>query len=112
MPWKRVAISPLSQAVQGGRRTLRTRQPPLVRIDALALERPQLLGTLDADGDDEDPVVAARNFFERCRHDGIFVVAVGVERPDQLRALEGQSVDAYQGWLARAERPATSLDRL
>ena len=55
---------------------------------------------------------SARNFFERCRHDGIFVVAVGVERADQLRSLEGQSVDAYQGWLAREDRPATSLDRL
>lgn len=84
-------------------RSITSLEPDVVKLD------PVLTAQLAADTTD---VAAARNFFERCRHDGIFVVAVGVERAEQLRALEGQSVDAYQGWLARAERPPSSLDRL
>lgn len=83
-------------------RSITSLEPDLIKLD------PKLTSELAA-GDVD--TAAARNFFERCRHDGIFVVAVGIERADQLRALEGKSVDAYQGWLARAERPASSLDR-
>ncbi len=84
-------------------RSITSLEPDVIKLD------PALTARLASD---HEHTASDRNFFERCRHDGIFVVAVGVERPDQLRALEGQSVDAYQGWLARAERPATSLDRL
>lgn len=41
----------------------------------------------------------ARSFFARCRRAGVIIVAVGVERTEQLRALEPLGVDAYQGYL-------------
>lgn len=41
----------------------------------------------------------ARSFFARCRRAGVIIVAVGVERTQQLRALEPLGVDAYQGYL-------------
>ncbi len=53
-----------------------------------------------------DPT-ATETFFARCRFDGTFVVAVGVEHADQVGALERQHVDAYQGRLARAEFAAS-----
>jgi EAL domain-containing protein (putative c-di-GMP-specific phosphodiesterase class I) len=84
-------------------RSITSLEPDVIKLD------PNLTAGLAAG---EDDTASARNFFERCRHDGIFVVAVGVERPEQLRSLEGKSVDAYQGWLARAERSATTLDRV
>jgi EAL domain-containing protein (putative c-di-GMP-specific phosphodiesterase class I) len=84
-------------------RSITSLEPDVIKLD------PALTAQL-ADGRSE--TASARNFLARCRHDGIFVVAVGVERTEQLRALEGRSVDAYQGWLARAEPPASSLDRV
>ena len=41
----------------------------------------------------------APEFFRRCRHEGIFVVAVGIETDDDLRAVEAIGADAYQGFL-------------
>ncbi len=41
----------------------------------------------------------APEFLRRCRHEGIFVVAVGVETDDDLRAVEAIGADAYQGFL-------------
>lgn len=82
-------------------RSIATLEPDVIKINpALTME----LASGQAD------TAATRNFFERCRRDGIFVVAVGVERLEQLQALESQSVDAYQGWLARGTHPGTTLD--
>ena len=39
----------------------------------------------------------ADNFFTYCRHEGVFVVAVGVERREQLAVLRDRGVDATQG---------------
>jgi EAL domain-containing protein (putative c-di-GMP-specific phosphodiesterase class I) len=80
-------------------RSITSLEPDVIKLD------PALTAQL-ADGQSE--TASARNFFARCRHDGIFVVAVGVERPEQLRALEGRSVDAYQGWLAREKLEQSS----
>lgn len=82
-------------------RSITSLEPDVIKLD------PVLTARLA-----EEPADAASslNFFARCRHDGIFVVAVGVERAEQLRALEGRSVDSYQGWLARAKYPASSPD--
>lgn len=75
-------------------RSFRRLSPDIVKLS------PSLTAAL-ADGE-TDPDDTAR-FLERCRRDGAFVVAVGVERSDQLPALVAQQVDAYQGYLARAK---------
>ena len=73
-------------------RSFRRLSPDIVKMN------PSLTAAL---GDGEtDPEDTAR-FLEGCRRDGAFVVAVGVERADQLPALIAQQVDAYQGYLAR-----------
>lgn len=41
----------------------------------------------------------APEFFRRCRHEGIFVVAVGIETNEDLQAVEAIGADAYQGFL-------------
>lgn len=87
----------------GSLRSITSLEPDVIKLDPVLTQR---LAAGDAD------TVSDRNFFERCRHDGIFVVAVGVERAEQLRSLEGRSVDAYQGWLARADQPASLSDRV
>jgi EAL domain-containing protein (putative c-di-GMP-specific phosphodiesterase class I) len=55
------------------------------------------LTTALADGEIDS--AHARSFFARCRRAGVIIVAVGVERTEQLRALEPLGVDAYQGYL-------------
>ncbi len=82
-------------------RSIASLEPDVIKLDPVLTAQ---LADVQAD------TASSRNFFARCRHDGIFVVAVGVERIDQLRALEGRSVDSYQGWLARAKYPATPID--
>ena len=83
----------------GSLRSITSLEPDVIKLDPVLTQRLAAV---------EEDTASDRNFFERCRHDGIFVVAVGVERAEQLRSLEGRSVDAYQGWLARADRPASS----
>jgi EAL domain-containing protein (putative c-di-GMP-specific phosphodiesterase class I) len=48
------------------------------------------------------PTTQTENFFARCRRDGVFIVSVGIENDEQLRALEQCGVDAYQGFINRA----------
>jgi EAL domain-containing protein (putative c-di-GMP-specific phosphodiesterase class I) len=47
------------------------------------------------------PMTQTENFFARCRRDGVFIVSVGIENDEQLRALERCGVDAYQGFINR-----------
>lgn len=85
----------------GSLRSITSLEPDVIKLD------PVLTAQL---AEEQADAASSRNFFARCRHDGIFVVAVGVEGPEQLRALEGRSVDSYQGWLARAKYPASSSE--
>jgi EAL domain-containing protein (putative c-di-GMP-specific phosphodiesterase class I) len=41
--------------------------------------------------------IAADNVFRYCRHEGVFMVAVGVEHHDQIGPLRDRGVDATQG---------------
>ena len=73
-------------------RSFRRLSPDIVKVN------PSLTAALAA-GETESADTA--RFLEGCRREGAFVVAVGVERADQLPALVAQQVDAYQGYLAR-----------
>lgn len=70
----------------------------------LTLSRPDVVKfdpvlTAALAGGRTEPALAA-DLFTFCRQEGVFVVAVGVETPDQLAALQHAGVDAYQGHLA------------
>ena len=65
-----------------------TEQPDMVKLDV------QLTRRL-ASGEE----TFAPEFFRRCRHEGIFVVAVGIETDEDLKAVEAIGADAYQGFL-------------
>jgi EAL domain-containing protein (putative c-di-GMP-specific phosphodiesterase class I) len=71
-------------------RVLLVAEPSMVKLGVA-------LTTALADGEIDS--AHARSFFARCRRAGVIIVAVGVERTEQLRALEPLGVDAYQGYL-------------
>lgn len=77
-------------------RSLRRLNPDIVKLN------PPLTAALAAG---KTETAATDEFLAQCRYDGAFVVAVGVERNDQLEVLERRNVDAYQGHLARESHP-------
>lgn len=83
-----VHVASLDQTTLG---CLVMEQPDMVKLDV------QLTRRL-ASGEE----TFAPEFFRRCRNEGIFVVAVGIETDDDLRAVEAIGADAYQGFLIDA----------
>jgi EAL domain-containing protein (putative c-di-GMP-specific phosphodiesterase class I) len=69
-------------------RLLMLAAPDVVKLD------PSLSAGLSHGAHDS---TAASNFFAYCRHEGVFVVAVGVCSPNELAALHDRGVDAAQG---------------
>jgi EAL domain-containing protein (putative c-di-GMP-specific phosphodiesterase class I) len=69
-------------------RLLMLAAPDVVKLD------PSLSAGLSQGAHDS---TAASNFFAYCRHEGVFIVAVGVSSPRELLALHDRGVDAVQG---------------
>ena len=84
---KRVGVH-LSSLDQTTLSCLVMEQPDMVKLDVELTRRL-------ASGEES----IAPEFLRRCRHEGIFVVAVGVETDDDLHAVEAIGADAYQGFL-------------
>lgn len=87
---KRVGVH-ISSLDQTTLNCLVTEQPDMVKLDVGLTRRL-------ANGDEP----FAPEFLRRCRHAGVFVVAVGIETDDDLRAVEKIGADAYQGFLLDA----------
>lgn len=72
-------------------------------LDYLVMERPDMVkldvGLTRRIAADQERFAA--EFLRRCQHEGIFVIAVGVENDEDLDAVNAIGIDAYQGHFCR-----------
>lgn len=84
-----IAVSGLRPGDSQYERILRI-QPEIVKLDVAVLDR------IDADPARKQ---AVEELVSACRRTGVFVVAVGIEKEDQLRFVRSMGIDAAQGHL-------------